>query len=131
MSKPRLLTAHFTIDECKCHCCGNLPLTELVDHTLARLEELRTRLGGALIIGSGYRCPKHNKAVGGVRNSMHLQFAVDVAPATMPLEALWRALTREESKWGGIGYYDTFMHLDMRQELGRKVARWDERREEP
>ena len=35
------------------------------------LEPLRTFAGQPIIIGSGYRCPALNKAVGGVPNSQH------------------------------------------------------------
>lgn len=36
------------------------------------LEPLRRHLDHPVIISSGYRCPKLNKAVGGVRNSQHM-----------------------------------------------------------
>lgn len=36
------------------------------------LEPLRQHVGKPVLIGSGYRCPKLNKAVGGVANSQHM-----------------------------------------------------------
>jgi uncharacterized protein YcbK (DUF882 family) len=43
------------------------------------LEELRAALGRPVVITSGYRCPEHNKAVGGVPRSPHmLGRAVDI-----------------------------------------------------
>jgi zinc D-Ala-D-Ala carboxypeptidase len=39
---------------------------------LERLEVLRRLVGVPLIIRSGYRCPEHNAAIGGARQSQHL-----------------------------------------------------------
>ena len=36
------------------------------------LQPLRDAMGEAIKIGSGYRCPQLNKAVGGVSNSQHV-----------------------------------------------------------
>lgn len=36
------------------------------------LQPLRDAWGEPIIVGSGYRCPELNKAVGGVRNSDHM-----------------------------------------------------------
>lgn len=44
-------------------------LTKLIDNILDPLREL---YGKPIIVNSGYRCPKLNKAVGGTRNSQHL-----------------------------------------------------------
>lgn len=43
-------------------------LTALVDNIL---DPLREAYGKPIIVSSGYRCPKLNKAVGGVANSQH------------------------------------------------------------
>ena len=45
-------------------------LTALVDNVLDPLREL---YGKPVYISSGYRCPRLNKAVGGVVNSQHLR----------------------------------------------------------
>lgn len=37
------------------------------------LQPLRTAMGYEIKIGSGYRCPQLNRAVGGVSNSQHLK----------------------------------------------------------
>lgn len=44
-------------------------LTKLIDNILDPLREL---YGKPIVVNSGYRCPKLNKAVGGARNSQHL-----------------------------------------------------------
>ena len=45
-------------------------LCALVHHVL---QPLRDAMGEAIKIGSGYRCPQLNKAVGGVANSQHIK----------------------------------------------------------
>lgn len=39
------------------------------------LEPIRELYGKPIIVGSGYRCPKLNKCVGGVTSSQHMQAA--------------------------------------------------------
>jgi zinc D-Ala-D-Ala carboxypeptidase len=61
-----------------CKCCGsgsNIIQPEL----LKRLEQLEKEVG-SLTISSGYRCPKHNKEVGGEPNSAHTKgYAIDIS----------------------------------------------------
>lgn len=44
---------------CKCGCTVN----GMDEKTLDLLQELRIRCGFALMVSSGYRCPKHNDAI--------------------------------------------------------------------
>lgn len=39
------------------------------------LQVIRDAYGKPIVVGSGYRCPKLNKAVGGVKNSQHMTAA--------------------------------------------------------
>ena len=56
--------------ECRCGKCklpANVPSDELIDI----LTEIREHFGQCLRINSGYRCPEHNKRVGGASQSQH------------------------------------------------------------
>ena len=76
------ITPHFCLDEfiksdtAKAKGISNLPDTRAVVNISALcinvLEPLRVAMGHPVKIGSGYRCPALNKAVGGVSNSQHL-----------------------------------------------------------
>jgi uncharacterized protein YcbK (DUF882 family) len=43
------------------------------DSFMDRLQGLRTAFGETIGISSGYRCPTHNKAVGGAKKSLHVE----------------------------------------------------------
>jgi len=75
------LTDHFQLEEFTRSATAsrlniqNVPNTQII-HNLTRicqeiLEPLREYACQPIIIGSGYRCPSLNKAVGGVPNSQH------------------------------------------------------------
>ena len=77
------VTMHFTIEEMYASATAkrlgidNKPTTQkminLVYLCAHVLEPLRVAMNEPIKIGSGYRCEKLNKAVGGVYNSQHLK----------------------------------------------------------
>ncbi len=94
---------------------------ELVDF----LNELRLRFGKPLIVTSGYRSPAHNATIpGAVPNSYHTKgLAADIAPMdAKDLNGLWQ-LADSMNVTGGVGRYDTFVHVDRRG----YAARFDKR----
>lgn len=123
-------TKNFKTSEFKCKCCGKLPDTkEIADH-IQRLQKIRDYCNKPMRVNSGYRCEKHNAAVGGVKGSQHMQgIASDIAipaeimsaGAARKLEWMqnmrkkWHALCRADGLGGGVGFYDTFMHIDSRK----------------
>ena len=65
------LSAHFNAREFRCKCCGThdiLISSELID----KLEQLHAAFHcSKIIVTSGYRCPTHDKAVGGTGSGQH------------------------------------------------------------
>lgn len=101
------LSPHFSRAEFACHHCGKVEL----DRTLvARCELLRAMVGKPMRIVSGYRCPEHNRAVGGAPRSYHrLGQAVDVEPGYCTWQQAKRAGFR------GVGVRrGQVIHLDLR-----------------
>lgn len=91
---------------------------------IVRLNAIRSRFGKPIIINSGYRSPEHNKAVGGVSNSQHvLGTAADIRPEDLKDLPELQKICDEMNPHGGVGYYNTFVHVDVRGER----ARWDNR----
>lgn len=113
------LSKNFHLKEWECS-CSNCTET-LVDLAhVAKLQKLRQDLGVPITITSAYRCPAHNKMVGGSPNSQHLKgTATDIQVKGMDPTAVQDACEH----FDGLGRYDTFTHVDSR---GSR-ARWDQR----
>jgi len=109
---------NFNLQEFECPCCKRVILHA---DLLKKLSKLRYIIKEPLYINSGYRCEKENEKVGGVPKSYHLLgMAADVCTRTLSIpELLYYA---ESLKFGGIGVYKTFLHLDIRQ----KLFRWED-----
>jgi len=89
---------------------------------LAGLEKMREIAGSPVVIHDGYRCPEHNRDVGGVGRSEHLNGKaadVDIPGLTLP-EQYEIAIRIPQCRNGGIGvYYSKFLHVDVRNHLAR------------
>ncbi len=116
---------HFTESELSCHgrdCCGGANETkqELVD----ALEALRTEVGLPIQVDDAYRCPIHNKAVGGVPGSQHqMGIAADIKIKGMTAADMYKAALKIPAfANGGIGVAERqgYIHVDTRA----TIARW-------
>lgn len=112
------LSENFSVSEFTCHgsgCCSSAKIdTKLVDY----LQQIRDHFGGVVTITSGYRCAKHNAAVGGVKTSYHTKGkAADIqVEGATPAQV---AAYAESIGVKGIGLYETdrdghFVHIDTR-----------------
>jgi uncharacterized protein YcbK (DUF882 family) len=101
------------------------PYPQVVKQALLDLcNEIRVAFGKPILVNSGYRSPEHNAAVGGVKNSYHVQgLAADLRPKDLKDLPRLRQIADRINVFGGVGFYDTFVHVDARG----KRARWDYR----
>ena len=60
MESTERLTAHFTVAEMACRCCGEAPMDA---GFMQQLEALRLAYAHPMPVTSGYRCAAHNQAV--------------------------------------------------------------------
>ena len=117
------LTPHFTVQEFACR-DGSDKI--LLDTALPKLlEDIRTRAGGRPVtVNSGYRTPTYNVAVGGAKDSLHIKgLAADIVIAGIkPSDTAIAAEMAMFSagKKGGIGLYQSFVHVDIREGLWRQ-----------
>ena len=93
------------------------------------VQIIRDYVGVPLTINSGYRSPAHNKSVGGVADSYHVQGkASDLSSKQITPKKLYDAILKliADGKIynGGVGIYNTFVHYD----IGGKGRRWDYRK---
>jgi uncharacterized protein YcbK (DUF882 family) len=76
------------------------------------------RLADAPVLAhAGYRCSRHNREVGGVPHSEHLEgLAADGSVPGLSLQRMYElALEVPQFAAGGIGVYDgNFLHVDVR-----------------
>jgi len=70
-----LIAPNFQLAELACKCCRTLLVSDLLGELVERLQRLRDEVGKPVRITSAYRCPAHNKAVGGAARSWHMQAA--------------------------------------------------------
>lgn len=110
---------HLREFECKCGSCSET----LVDIThVFKLQKLRNYCKKPITITSAYRCERHNEIIRGAKNSQHkLGTATDIVIKGLSPDKV--AEMCELFKFDGIGYYDTFTHIDSRGHY----ARWDNR----
>lgn len=80
------------------------------------LESVRTKLGNKpIIITSWYRSSEHNSRIGGAENSRHIYGdAVDFYCRHMKPRAIYKALDQWHGNQGGLGLYNSHIHLDIR-----------------
>ena len=70
---------HFSPVEFRCKCGCGAGMEKMDADLLQMLDEARDLAGIPFPFSSAYRCPKHNKAVGGVPTSAHTRgYAVDI-----------------------------------------------------
>lgn len=124
------LTTNFKLSEFRCKDGTDVPaeLMPNVQKLANELQRLRDELGLPIKINSGYRTKSYNKKIGGASNSMHVQAkAADIVVTDITPTNLYKRIEKliEEGKvnFKGVGVYDTFVHVDVRD----RRSRWDER----
>jgi hypothetical protein len=107
------LAANFKAKEFDCKCSGSCNKTKVDTKLVEYLQKIRDKFNKSITINSGYRCGKHNKAVGGTSSSYHTkgQAADIVVNGVKPEEV---AKYAESLGIKGIGLYDSFVHIDTR-----------------
>ncbi len=111
------ISENFNLSEFECSCCKQVKLDS---ELLKRLQAIRTQTGLPLRINSGYRCPAHNRKVGGSSGSQHMMGkAADIVIVGMPI-AQQQRICEQHFAGQGIGKANTFTHVDVRG----SHARW-------
>lgn len=102
---------------CKCGCGFAAVDVDLIEV----LETVRSHFDGRpVIINSACRCDDHNAAVGGSNASYHKKgMAADIRVSGVRPALVYEFLNEAMEDWGGVGKYDGFTHVDVRESLAR------------
>ena len=120
-------TKNFSVKEFACkgvNCCKQ---SAPIHITLVRcLQRLRDICESPIKVHSGFRCKRHNFKIGGAKKSYHtLGLAVDISCKRFPPKKLAEIANNVlDFRYGGIGTYKSWVHLDIRGILGDMPARW-------
>lgn len=122
-SDPKYASENFKYTEFSCNCCNELPIKP-PPILLQWLEAIRSEFNDSpVVINSGYRCPTHNKNVGGAAHSRHLKAdAVDIRVVGVDPGSVYNFADSLVGDKGGVGKYKTFTHIDARGTMARWVG---------
>ena len=82
----------------------------------AVLDPAREKFGKPIYVNSGYRCPRHNAAVGGVPNSQHMRGeAADVSAGSAQASREVGKIIEQLGKFDQLIYYPTFVHVSWKR----------------
>ena len=112
------LSPHFNAREFRCQ-CGQPHETLIASELVDKLEALYTALNcSKIIVTSGYRCPEHDKAVGGTSSGQHTKgTAADVCCYGQPISSKTVCCKAQNLGFGGIANITSsyqYTHLDVR-----------------
>ena len=111
------ISPHFTLGEMACRDGSDVVLYSTA--LLAKLEELRAYVGGAVTITSGYRTAAYNRKIGGASLSQHVKgTAADIRVIkdgkALPAQVL--CCLCQTLGFRGVAFIsDTALHVDMRE----------------
>jgi uncharacterized protein YcbK (DUF882 family) len=121
------LTENFSLHEFDCNDGTPVPdeLLHNVESLAGQLQILRDYLKEPVRINSAYRHANYNKRIGGAPDSMHVRaMAADITvKSKTPKQVkaiIERLIKAKKLKFGGIGLYAGFVHVDIRE----AYARW-------
>lgn len=117
-----MMVTHFSRNEAACKCgCGFAAMDR---ELLEVLEDLRSFLDRPIIVTSWCRCEQYNRRVGGAPGSYHVKgMAADICPKDLDPDIAANYFETAYPGVYGIGRYDTWVHIDVRPQMGR----WDKR----
>lgn len=108
------LSSNFKVSEFACKDGSDAVL--VAPRLVMVLQTIRDHFGAAVTINSGYRTPQYNAKVGGVTDSQHCYgTAADITVKGQKPAAVAAYARTIMPDWGGVGVYDSFTHIDVRE----------------
>lgn len=114
----KAITKNFKVREFKCK--DGSDVIFISDELVKVLQQIRDHFGKAITINSGYRTPAYNKKVGGATYSQHMYgTAADIVVSGVKPSEVYAYADSILPKSGGVGKYETFIHVDVREVKSR------------
>lgn len=114
-SGDKQLSTHFKVREFACRDGADAVL--VAPRLVMVLESIRTHFDAPVTISSGYRTPEHNaKQQGASAHSKHCYgCAADIVVNGQTPQAVAAYARQLMPDWGGVGIYNGFTHIDVRE----------------
>jgi uncharacterized protein YcbK (DUF882 family) len=98
------------MEQLKCPCCGSF---KAMDAIFKMANHIGSTINMPFNVTSAYRCPAHNKAVGGAPNSSHLKgLALDIDITGISKDKLYKFIEEAVKLRLRIGIYKNHIHID-------------------
>ena len=124
------LTKNFSLSEFECKGGCKMPndVFENIKLLAIHLQAFRDVFNEPITINSSYRCVEYNSSVGGSKTSQHLLGkAADITIKGYTPDEVADKIellhSENRNRTNGLGRYNTFTHVDIRN----NYARWDNR----
>lgn len=109
------VSENFRIREFDCNGTGCCTETKIDSKLVNYLQNIRDHFGAKVTIASGYRCPEHNGNVPNAAKQSKHMFGTAADIKVDGVEPIEVAKYAESIGVKGIGLYDTFVHIDTRE----------------
>ena len=108
------LSTHFKVKEFACKDGSDAVL--VAPRLVMVLQSIRSHFGVPVVIHSAYRTPQYNKQANGAEHSQHCYgTAADISVRGQTPAAVAAYARQLMPDWGGVGIYDSFTHIDVRE----------------
>ena len=108
------LSTNFTVKEFACKDGSDAVL--IAPRLVMVLQSIRSHFGVPVVIHSAYRTPQYNKQANGAEHSQHCYgTAADISVRGQTPAAVAAYARQLMPDWGGVGIYDSFTHIDVRE----------------
>lgn len=102
------ISKNFLLKDFECRCCQRV----MLHPTLIEKLEFLKNIDNSIKVNSGYRCEKHNKEVGGVKNSKHLEGrACDITCKN--LEGIYKEANKIGFSYVKLDKLKKYIHLEV------------------
>lgn len=105
-----VFTKNFSVEELSCPCCG---VNKMELSFMTRVQRLRDVYGRSMKVDSAYRCERHNRQLGGAKDSFHMQGRAADVWCPDPRDK-WKIARGALVEGLTVIVYENFLHLDDR-----------------